>query len=95
MSRPRPKFCAGEEVMLCSKNSPELNGRCEVVALGRFQEYRNISGDRISARWGYWLSIQHSNGNNWAEDALRKLPPEDRASWEGMIWNPLKEGEPA
>ena len=68
----RPLYSVGEEVLLCSKTYPELNGPavvCEVV----FKLIRgNIDG--IMRPHGYFLNIAVPDGRKWCEEALRKKP---------------------
>jgi len=91
--RPRPKFASGEKVILNSQAHPEMSGKCEVLRLGSYCAYTGSDGSNHPAEWGYILSIGGVVGfdfHEWAESTLRKLPPEDRISWENTEWQPNK-----
>ena len=82
----RPKFCVDEEVQLRSKNCPDENSDRTVVARAEFGAFTdNISGEE-RVNWVYQLV--HAGSKWWDESALRKIPPEDRTSWEDCVWQP-------
>ena len=87
----RPMFCVGEEVMIRSQILPELNtDKTEVLRID-WRDNSNYTG------YAYHTAESDAGGNicpntkqpvGWRESTLRKLPPEDRTSWEegeGMI----------
>lgn len=64
----KPLFEVGEEVILCSKNYPELNGDTVVLEVQdpELDELDNLT-------YGYRLTIEICKGNPfWSETALRK-----------------------
>lgn len=87
-SRPRPKFIIGEEVMIRSIYDPASDiDKTEVIEM----VYMQGDNSRSYVGWAYrTLHIQAENG--WyAEASLKKIPPDDRSSWESCVWQPSKE----
>ena len=88
-SKPRPKFCVGEEVALVSKNNPQKNSeRTEITNRIFGNGVVRATGERIEN--GHFYQLSHTADSYWGEQSLRKLPPEDRTSWEDCAFNPLK-----
>ena len=81
MSRPRPKFCVGEEVF-CTHH--DLFGKTEV--LSAWWDEGLVAFDGFDgAEWVYKLPIDSIPfGERW----LRKLPPEERTQWKDCAWQP-------
>lgn len=92
MSKPRPKFCVGEQVAVRSKISPQHDvDKTEVIAItygdhGRFYSTADFSAQ--PSGWRYQTSHQTDDSKWYREDSLHKLPHEDRISWEDCVFNP-------
>lgn len=90
MSRPRPKFCVGEEAIFkeqgCANLRVEIDGRIYLEN----SRARNDFG-RLYTGWAYHCSGDEE-GTYAEEYALRKLPPEERTQWEDCAWQPTKQG---
>ncbi len=86
MSKPKPKFCVGEEVAVVSIAAPHLNINNAEIIKSKYGQFKKVPSGQLGMSWGYQLS--HS-GDSWlGETILRKLPPKERASWEGCVWQP-------
>ncbi len=85
--RPRPLFAVGEEVMICSRANPEINGRTEIISLLWRESGRDYTTNRISGPgWRYQTT---DNIRPAKENVIRKLPP--LAKREDSEWQPTKE----
>jgi hypothetical protein len=92
MDKPRPKFCVGEEVMVRSKQMPEFNTSKTEVVEAAYITARNTHNGEIITGWHYKTANRPESKGYWDESALRKLPPEERASWSDCAWQPSKVG---
>jgi len=81
----RPKFCVGEEVGVTCFNKPNIP-RTEITkAMWRENKlmYRGIDGGEVYRYTGWvYLTRDTSPDKISREEDIRKLPPEDRLSWE-------------
>ena len=87
----RPKFCVGEEVMIRCNDFPERNVDKTEVVRAEYDNYRDVITGKEAVEWCYKTESDIDERDWWDETALRKLPPEDRTSWDNCIFNPLKE----
>lgn len=96
MSRPRPKFCVGEEVGVQCDIEPTINIDCTEVI---YREYAGTelthsqTGDVLEPMWIYQTA---HIGRKFApvgipECYLRKIPPQDRQSFDDCVWQPVKD----
>ena len=78
----RPKFTVDEQVIFVK------TGERVVIKSMEYDDNRPgedaVTGEHFYyTGWSYLLDIR---GSNWVvEDMLRKLPPEERLSWEDMM----------
>lgn len=88
MSRPRPKFCVGEQVLAESISTKNLFGPYEITAV-RWTDNEDFMVKGVLSAisdykgWVYSLSEQTA-----IESQLRKLPPEERTQWGDCAWQP-------
>lgn len=66
----RPYFEIGEEVLLCSREFPELNGQAIVLGV-RSYDMVEVEGKLLYDRYGYKLTID-APYEWWIQCALRK-----------------------
>ena len=78
-------FAVGEEVLLVSKNCPELNGEAVVIERSTGQRVNRANGELLSSPWGYTLSIETPTGIRWNESALRKKHKPSEFTFEQII----------
>lgn len=83
MNKSKPKFTVGELVLLEASTDTRFNGKCEVI----FMEYVDgLALDQLGIQREYegWAYLTTACGNPVVEAVLKKLPPDDRLSWEEM-----------
>jgi hypothetical protein len=92
----KPLFEVGEEVILCSKKSPELNGNAVVIMVIRDKDiFRCPHCSKLcrAREWndlGYYLDIKSSHVSfkcctPWAESALRKKHKPSDSSFDELM----------
>lgn len=95
MSKPRPKFCVGEEVIdTIAEGGPK---RTEIVE-AKYRDGKSevidrsvIPGRRVVAKEGWTYRLAH-DGLFTYEKFLKKLPPQRRTQWSDCEWQPTREG---
>ena len=94
MDKPRPKFCVGEQILICGEMRTEYNGQVhEILKIKWMERARDSISKELFPRGYRYLTTTHPIV--WRETALRKLPPEDRISFNDCEWQPDKEGAEA
>lgn len=90
MSRPKPKFCVGEEVRITGCRDPSYNTEHdEILKVEWVDEWKN---GMLPPCWAYvTTNIAHKGNLSHPEHRLRKIPPEERTGWEECVWQPNKE----
>ncbi len=69
-------FKVGELVVLCTEDNPEINGNiCTVIKYNGYSSYISLNNEINKPDHHYVLNIMVSNGNSWAQSALRKYYP--------------------
>jgi hypothetical protein len=81
-------FKLGEECILQSVYSPELNGDCVVTAIEAPERRWHLKRDGEigwATEFAYFTTIAHPNGYVWNESALRKKHNPSAESLSSMI----------
>ncbi len=86
---PRPKFCVGEKV--ATVFNEDQNFECIVIIKMEYLEKKCLEGPMIYT--GYFYYIDDGYGVGCRECFLKKLPPEERTSWEDCAWKPSEINE--
>jgi len=86
MNKPKPKFCVGEEVAVRCKSDPSRNtDRTEITRIEYLDSHNQVTKEYLGMSWCYWTSCYPIP---FGDEALRKLPPEDRTQWSDCEWMP-------
>ena len=86
--RENPKFCVGEEVMIRGQYSSDHDiDKTEVICLNFHNKGDGIRHPEYCG-WTYQTRHQPDMTLWWHEGSLKKLPPEQRTSWEDCAWQP-------
>lgn len=89
MSKPRPKFCVGEEVDIDSIMNPGTVYRREEITGIYWEELYLDKVFGAYRGWRYYsASFPEGCGVAHLEPQLRKLPPEERIQWSDCAFQP-------
>ena len=90
MSRPRPKFCVGEQVLALMINNNWIRTHIEFIEWDADVLHHNLSGeDKFVEGWFYYIEGMDPNGEDChLESDLKKIPPENRIQWQDCAWQP-------
>ena len=87
--QPRPKFCVDEEVMVMMKYFPDIP-KVRIISVEHCQSRDFHINGNIEERILYTGYVYFYEGSliGARECSLRKLPPEDRISWNDCAFKP-------
>jgi len=81
--RPRPKFADGEEVYVVCDSGPDMP-RAEITKVEWVDSWCPNNDTSLVGYEGYRYRLNDHGSLRSPEYNLRKLPPEDRLSWEDV-----------
>lgn len=85
MSRPRPKFCVGEQVAVTSIRGFNI-AQTEITEVFWAQNLMTCLG--LYTGWRYRVAAMPPGRFSAAEERVHKLPPPNRIQWHDCAWQP-------